>query len=298
MMEKQLPFLEMSPSKKGVCLVDPFRNVCQVERMILEEYGLEVDSASTLEEGERLCFSKNYALILSEFFFPAEKTLDFLRRMKAQGHKPYLILSTSFFIDDATHQRLFQAGLDDLLFKPYGRETLEAHVQKGLERHEVILRNLSPPVSEAHPEPFGILERDYFTRTLRREIKKARRHQDRFSLILLKLPGRERLGTDFAGFYGELTALLRRSVREEDLIGRENGHIGIILEKTDERGSRILGERLVARIQAHPAFQKDPSFRSALTELNLSYYTFPAFQDMPPLIASLIEEIQKEEKTH
>lgn len=265
--------------------------------MILEEYGFRVETAVSLEEGAGLCFSDKHDVIITEFFPPPEKTLAFIKRMIELDHKPYLILSTSFIIDDQTHQRLFQAGLDDLLIKPYGRKTLWAHVQKGLERREQRLSTSLPSPSLAAPESFGVLTRENFSRFVRREIKKAKRHQEPFSLILLKLPSQERLGSTFPIFYQELTALLRKSVREEDLIGRENGNLGIILEKTDERGSKVLGERLIAMMTNHPAFQTDPSFQSILKELVLEYYTFPHTHDVPSFIKALITEIQGEEKS-
>ncbi len=111
---------------------------------------------------------------------------------------------------------------------------------------------------EDHPGVYGPV---FFKKLIRQEIKKARRHQQPVSLILLKLPSKDRMGNRFGSFYIELIDLLRKSLREEDLIGRENGNLGIILDKTDEAGSQNLGRRLSKLIQTHPSFQANLSLQ-------------------------------------
>jgi PleD family two-component response regulator len=195
-------------------------------------------------------------------------------------------MSTSVIIDDPTYKKLFDAGLDDVLIKPYGPEKLLAHVEKGVKRQELFIDH-----AEDHPEVFGPV---YFKKRLRQEIKKAKRHQQPVSLILLKLPSKDRMGNQFGSFYLELIELLRKSLREEDLLGRENGNLGILLDKTDQAGSQNLGRRLLKLIQAHPSFQSSLSLQEILKDLAFQYYTFPQQKDIPEFLASLIKEIEAE----
>ena len=84
------------------------------------------------------------------------------------------------------------------------------------------------------------------------------------------------MGTRFESFYVELIDLLRKSLREEDLMGRENGNLGIILDKTDEAGSQNLGRRLSQLIQTHPSFQSNLSFQDIVNELCFSILYLPS----------------------
>ena len=285
--------------KKSICIIDPFKNVLDIYRIILEEKGYEVDTALTLEQALHCCSLRGYSIIITEYFFPLEKMCHFIQSIKKAAPETYLIMSTSVTIDDSTYKALFDMGLDDLLVKPYGQEKLLAHIEKGVIRQEILIESqkkekgvYSDPV--AQEEPRGVFGPVYFNKLIRQEIKKAKRHQQPVSFILLRLPSKDMMGNGFGSFYVELINLLRKSLREEDLMGRENGNLGIILENTDEAGSQKLGRRLTALIQAHPSFQSKPSLQAVLNEPGFQYYTFPHPENIPEFLRPLLKEIEPE----
>jgi DNA-binding response OmpR family regulator len=286
--------------EKSICLIDPFENIFNVYRMILEEKGFKVCTTAELDHAPEDCY---YSVIIMEFFYPVEKLCQFIKSIKRKTPETYLIMSTSVIIDDLTYKTLFDAGLDDVLVKPYGQEILLAHIEKGMKRQEIFIENNKikkepsyyPTSQEDLPGVFGPV---FFKKMLRQEFKKAKRHQQPISLILLKLPSKEKMGTRFESFYIELIELLRKSLREEDLMGRENGNLGIILDKTDEAGSQQLGLRLSKLIQTHPSFQSNPSEKDIIKELAFQYYTFPNQKDIPELLTSLLREIEVEFPSH
>ena len=208
-------------------------------------------------------------------------------------------MSTRVTIDDLNYKKLFDMGLDDLLVKPYGREILLAHIEKGIKRQELCRENqkneqkaLFDPINrEDTPEIFSP---PYFKRIIRQELKKARRHQQPLSLILLKLPPKDIMAEGFEPFYFELIRLLRKSMREEDLLGRENGNLGILLQQTDQAGSQYLGKRLSTLIQTLPSFQTNSSLQPLFNESAFQYYTFPNQSDIPEFVSPLLEEIDQE----
>jgi DNA-binding response OmpR family regulator len=289
--------------EKSICIIDPFENVLHVYRMILEEKGFTVFTAAELDQAPQGFSLKNYSIIITEFFYPLEKLCNFIRSVKKEVPEIYLIMSTSVTIDDPTYKEMFDAGLDDLLTKPYGQEKLMAHIEKGIKRQEIFIENLN---NEKGAGFYAIVKEDdqgvfgpaYFKKLIRQEIKKARRHQQPVSLILLKLPSKDRMDTRFGSFYVELINLLRKSLREEDLIGRENGNLGIILDKTDESGSQNLGRRLSKLIQTHPYFQSDLSFQDIINELAFQYYTFPHQTNIPDFLTPLLKEMEVEFSSH
>ena len=74
----------------------------------------------------------------------------------------------------------------------------------------------------------------------------------------------------FEPFYFELIRLLRKSLREEDLLGREDGHLGILLQQTDQSASQNLGRRLSTLIQTLPSFRTNSVAANLVQRISLS----------------------------
>ncbi|HMK65866.1 MAG TPA: response regulator [Thermodesulfobacteriota bacterium] len=279
-------------SNKSVCVIDPLKNLLDVFRLILGEKGYEVDTAFNLEQAFQYCSLKPYAVVISEYFAPPEKMIHFFRNLKKLIPEAYCIISTAVIIDDTDYKKLFDSGLDDLLIKPFGKDKLLAHIEKGIRRQA----NKIGPNQPLDPfeDSQGIVTPGYFKKFLRQELKKARRHHQPFSLISVKLPTKEELGDGFEPFYFQLTRLLRNSLREEDLLGRENGRMGILLQQTDQQGSQILGKRLSALIQNLPICHDNRLLKALFNQEAFHYYTFPQASDTSVLLKSLLEEIDQE----
>jgi PleD family two-component response regulator len=284
-------------SNKSICIIDPLKNLLDVFRLILGEKGYEVDTVLDLEQALQHCSLKRYSVVISEYFDPPEKMLYFVRALKGLIPEAYYIISTSVIITDAVYKKLFDSGLDDLLTKPFGRDKLLAHIEKGIRNQGQWLKiqkgGQSPSVDPFEVAP-GIVSRVYFKKFLRQELKKARRHQQSFSLITVTLPPEDKLGDEFEPFYFQLTRLLRNSLREEDLLGRENGNLGILLHQTDQQGSQVLGKRLSALIQSLPACRDNRSLQPLFNEEAFHFYTFPQPAEVPVFLRSLLEEIDQE----
>jgi DNA-binding response OmpR family regulator len=284
--------------EKSIFIVDPFENILNVYRTILEEKGFVVSTGTDLDQVLQSGLFIGYSIIITEFFFPLEKTCHFIRMVKKSMPETYLIISSSVIIDDSAYKEMFDAGLDDVLVKPYGQDKLLAHIEKGIIRQKVFIENkkyeqetFHPATPEDHPGVFGPV---FFKKLLRQEIKKAKRHQEPMSLILLKLPSKDRMGIRYETFYIELIDLLRKSLREEDVMGRENGNLGIILDKTDEEGSQNLGRRLSQLIKTHPTFQSNLPVQDIVKELAFQYYTFPRQTNIPEFLTPLLKEMEVE----
>ena len=214
----------------------------------------------------------------------------------------YLILMTDVQVDEEGYERVFNSGADDLIIKPFPPEKLLVHVRRGLRQRALIMEqeklarfNLTDPISQEIEQI--ILNHDYFKRSFRQELKRARRYQEPVSLLLVKTGAREAKEYKKGSFLLELAKLLRKSTREEDIIGRENGGFGILLYKTGQQGSKVLEQRLNQQIQSQSSLQVD-AFQPFLKEISLESFTYPDQTLIPEPFSNILQEITLEFPRH
>jgi len=283
-------------SGHSILLMDPFENVLTIYRMVLEEEGFQVDIVTDLKKSSQFFSEKEYPIVIMEYSNSFDDTIHFIQEIKKAVPETYIILNTSNIIDDSTYKRLFESGLDDYLLKPYAPEKLLIHIRRGLKQRGLILENREQE-QQSFFEPMAqkvqqeIVNPLYFKKELRRELKKAKRHQNPMSLLLLKIPSQELMGDRYEPFYGDLVKILKGALREEDIVGKENEKLGIILSQTDQTGSQVLGQRLSEEIQSHPSFKSDTFLEPILKDLSLQYYTFPSQSESPEFMNPLLDGI-------
>ena len=281
---------------KSILLIDPFENVLKVYQTLLKDKGFEVDAANNIADSLDCFGKKQHPIIIIEYFISLEEIIHFLEMVKKSSPETYVILSTSMCIDDRTYKILFDKGLDDFLLKPYAPEKLLIHIQKGLKQIELTVKqqemernSFFEPIAQQGQQE--IFKPPFFMKELRRELKKSRRHQHSMSLLLLKIPPREIMGERYETFYIELVKILKNSLREEDIVGRENGKVGIILPQTDQVGSQTLEQRLLSKIQSCPSFKTDQFLEPITNSLSFQSYSYPGLSNPPEFLKSMLESI-------
>jgi DNA-binding response OmpR family regulator len=283
-------------------LVDPYKNLLHAYHILFEEEGLSVQTAASLEEARSNLKRRSYAIILAELLMPEADSLVFWKEIKSRHPETYLILLTDALVDEEGYERLFNAGVDDLFIKPFPPKKLLVHVRRGLRQRALILQQrkqdklaLMDPISLTLEQV--ILGTDYFKRCFRQELKRAKRHQDPLSLILVKTSKPENELEDQEEFLLEVAKLLRSVTREEDIIGRENGGFGILLYKTDQQGSKLLIARLSHLIQDHLPLRKE-IYRSLLSGLKFDPFTIPDNSRIPKPFSGILRDINREISVH
>jgi len=289
-------------SENNLLLVDPYKNLLLAYRILFEQEGLSVETAVNLKEAQRRLKDREYALVMAELFLPDPKELNFWQETKNSHPETYLILMTDASVDEEGYERIFNSGADDLIIKPFPPEKLLVHVRRGLRQRASILRQkkmdrltLLDPICEA--QDLFILNHDYFKRCFRRELKRARRHQEPLSLVIIKAKTFELEKEGRNGFLAELAQLLSRSTREEDVIGRENGGFGILLYKTGHEGSRVLEQRLSNLIQNYRPFQSE-RLQSFVENLQIQSFTYPEQWKVPEPFSRIAGELNLEIPSH
>lgn len=284
----------MTRSKDPLLLIDPYKNLLQAYSLLLGELGFPLDTATSLQEAQSLLSGGKYALIISEILYPLEKWLPFWRETKKENPEAFLLVLTDMVLNDQDYGKFFDSGADDLVGKPCSPEKLLIHIRRGLHYRDLKvtadrLKKLAllDPLTEAARKV--ILDSAYFRQCLRQEMKKARRHRESFSLVMVNAAKRIDQENDSEEFIHELAVLLGRNTREEDLLGREGQAFGLILPRTGKEGSQVLTDRLNGALHQYPPFQEGP-LRELLNQINFETFTYPEQSDLPEPFSRLLTE--------
>jgi len=286
-----------------ILLIDPFKNLLNAYRIILEEEDYLAETALNLKDAYELFKKRQYSVIITEYIPPFETTDYMIQWVKKNSPEVYIIMVTNAIVDEKTYEKLFTIGVDDFILKPYSPERILVHVKKGLKQRDLILKmqelerlNLLEPITQEIQRL--IFNTIFFKSCLRQEIKKAKRHHRPFSLLLLQIPAKRKIGDRFDSCYMELVKIVKRYTREEDMVGRNNGEIGIILPETDQIGSQALIQRLLNLIHTHPQFKSDDALNSYIQTLSFQSFTYPDQFAIPESLKAVLEDVNKEYLYH
>lgn len=282
-----------------ILLIDPFKNLLNAYRMILEEEKYRVETSLNLRDAYQLLKRRQYSVIITEYAPPFESTDFMIKWVKRNAPETYIIIVTNAAIDEKMYENLFTIGVDDFILKPYSPERILVHVKKGLKQRDLILKvqelerlSLLEPITQKIQEVvFNIM---FFKKCLRQEIKKARRHHHPFSLLLIQMPDKGKISDRFDSFYTELVRIVKRHTREEDMVGKNNGEIGVILPETDRAGSEALMQRLSTLIFTHPQFESDNLLGPYTRTISFQSFTYPDQFSIPEPLRAVLEEVDKE----
>lgn len=276
-------------TKSSILLIDPFKNLVNAYQIILRDEGYSVDSALNLEEAYSLVKKEEYAIIIIEYIYPHEATEGFIKKIKEDFPATYILMIANATVDEKTYERLFSVGVDEFILKPYSADRIIVHIKKGLKQRDLILKlkgleriSILDPISEKISSL--IFNRNFFMKFISQEIKRSKRHNHEFSLVIIKISEKEKIEKQFDFFIKEFIELLRKNTREEDFISKNNGEIGIILPETNSTGCQALLERLNRLIESHPTFKADKDLNRFIKTLSYQSYTFP---DQSEILESL-----------
>lgn len=286
-----------------ILLIDPFKNLLNAYRMILEEEKYLVETAGTIKEAYLLFDKRSYSVVLMEYLPPFEAFQKMIQWMKEKSSETYIMVVTNATVDEKTYARLFDIGVDDFILKPYAPQKIIIRIKKGLRQREVIAKvnqlerlNLLDPIARNIEEL--IFSKIFLKRCLRQELKKSRRHHHPFSIILIQIQGKEKGGERYEHFYGELARRIRKFIREEDLMIKNNGEIALLLPDTNQMGSQSLGGRLSDLIRNDPSWISDDLLSTMVQASSFQCFTYPDQFDLPEPLRGVVQEMQKEYPHH
>jgi len=282
----------------SILLIDPFKNLVNAYQILLTEEGYRVEVALNLNDAYTLINKNKYDILIIEYVSPSVNTEEIIDRVKKLFPETYILMVTNATIDEETYEKLFMLGVDDFILKPYSPDKIFIHLKKGLKQRDFMLQlqglkrlNLLDRITEEINAP--IFNRPFFERWFRQELKKSKRHQHPFSLVLIltALKDREKQEDYFDDFYTELIKMIRRSSREEDIVCKNNGEISLILPETDEKGCAAFMHRLSNIIYTHAPFKSDEVLKSYAQAISFKSYTYPTQFELPEFLKKIVNKV-------
>ncbi len=165
-----------------VLAVDDEAGIRKVIRDALERAGHAVETAAEGEEASRLFDGDGFDLVITDLSMPQMDGLSLVEHIRKTSHVPILVLTVRQ--EEREKIRLFDAGADDYVTKPFGVAELVARARALLRRAE----NLpgAPDLSR-----FGDIEIDRQARLVRKSGRPIHLTPTEFSLLtaLLSRPG-------------------------------------------------------------------------------------------------------------
>ena len=119
-------------SEPRILVVDDDEDIRGLVRTLLERMGAEVKEAQNGREGLREFHSWRPDLVVLDVSMPEMDGWNVLERLRDMSEVPVLMLTARG--DELERVRGLQAGADDYLVKPFGKQELVARVQALLRR--------------------------------------------------------------------------------------------------------------------------------------------------------------------
>lgn len=130
----------MEPVK--ILVIDDERVICDGCRMVLSEWGYEVDTCLTGAAGKEAILGSSYEVILLDMKLPDMDGMDILHAVKKKRSGVYVIVMTGY----STVQNAVEAmklGAFDYLTKPFSDDELVLAVGRAVEKKRLVEENLS-----------------------------------------------------------------------------------------------------------------------------------------------------------
>jgi len=279
------------PGEK-VLLVDTEKNVLLAYQAVLEEEGYKVEIATSKDEALEKLSYQSFSILITEFYLKGKVTTELVKRVKQDYPEIYIIMISAVTLKTDTYEEIINAGVDDYFIKPFSSRNLLVNIKKGLKLRALLLKNVHLEENMKNMEllfssdPYYSNETRiscnnlYFQKKLREEIMRAKRYNNRFSLLLFDLntSGNGHMDLDPENMHNianTISKILLDHTRQTDVITQYDGNFALILLETTNEGTKVLAERLQDKIINIPIIKNDPQYQQISHDVKFDYVSYP-----------------------
>jgi two-component system cell cycle response regulator len=259
-----------------VLLVEDNEGDSQLVRHFLKDLPLRFERVAKGKEALRLAQSGGVDLILLDILLPDMNGFEVCRQVRSmdKGRDIPIVIITC--LDDMDSKvKSIELETDDFLIKPIVGRELQARVRILLEKKRQ-LDNLRSHYERALNSAVidwltGLYNHGYFKKFLDLEIKKSLRQRYPITLIMMDIDNFKAYNDAYGHPIGdvilqELAQVLRKSVREVDLVARYGGdEFAVVLPYSDGEGGVRVAQRIDKAIRSCGFSPKIPARGTQLT---------------------------------
>ncbi len=124
-----------------ILVVDDESSILDFLRLLLEDEGYAVKTASSMEAARQLFAEDSFDLVLCDIMMPDGNGLDLLKEIKRDDARASVIMMTAYTSTKSAIEAM-KLGAYDYVSKPFDVDELRVLVQKALEKTELVDENV------------------------------------------------------------------------------------------------------------------------------------------------------------
>jgi len=267
---------ETQKERPLVLLVEDNESDAELVRHLLNDLPLRLERLSSGDEAVELCHTGKVDMMLLDILLPGLNGFEVCRRVRSsEKGKDLPIVIVTCLEDLDSRLKCIELQADDFLVKPIAGRELQARVKILLEKKQR-LDKLRSHYEEALNSAVvdwltGLYNHGYFKRFLDLEIKKSLRQRYPVTLIMIDIDNFKAVNDAHGHPMGdmilqELAQVVRRAVREVDLVARYGGdEFAVVLPYSDAPSALRVARRIDEAIKSHGFPPKEPVQEIRLT---------------------------------
>ncbi len=220
---------------------------------MLMELDYQVSTASSAEDALEKLRTNVYDIVITDIKMPGMSGIDLLKAIRKKYANSVCVIVITGYASIETAIEAMKAGAYDYITKPFHLEQFMLIIKRAIER-QMLLNNSN---QANHYKELairdgltGLYNHWYFHKRLKEELKRSKRYDEDFSLLLLDVDNFKECNDRLGHLKGDevlkrITELLIQSTREIDFVARYGGdEFAIILYKTSKEKAENCAERI------------------------------------------------------
>ena len=265
--------------REKILIVNGDENVRNaLEESLKKDY--EVFSSVAFDKALEVFKEKLFNVVITEINTPDVKGIEVLRKFQTiKSDVPIIVVTTFDSVPLAVEA--MKVGAYDYITKPFNTDELKLIVEHALERQKLLEEVKEKKLYQELAVLDGLTQvynRRYFEELLRREIDRALRYPQKFSLLMIDIDDFKKINDTYGHPAGDkilkgIADLIACRIRSTDFVARYGGEeFSVISPHTDKRGASVLAARLVDLVNRAEFIVEDSKMVKAYISIGVATF--------------------------